>query len=323
MREIFLNQRLVFILKPNPVSKETAGQAAEKIEDKVQAYQTKRAEMIAQARQRAAQEKAKEQQQNLPPIKENFQGLRFDASKAKTRADGKIEQPVTFGDGKLQGKIVYPKNPDPNQKTTLIIRFSDQPSLENDRKLLEIIKKRKGETGNAIVVTIQTPGGSTVKFGREEADFMSTLVADLDTFYQKTGLRIAARPSSIITSSSRDDYRKNLKRILDQYKKAAYRSDIRIQNISHLNLRRKRKTVINTPKEVSNYPATKIKYTAELGRFASQLNGSMNIGETRIVRGPDGRRYLAKCVWHNIKASTGETTAQTGRRWKAVELHVA
>lgn len=60
-----------------------------------------------------------------------------------------------------------------------------------------------------------------------------------------------------------------------------------------------------------------VKYTPELGKFSTELNKTMSIGEQKIVQGPDGETYLAKCLYHSYQAKTGKTG-----KFKAIELHV-
>ncbi|MCC6643355.1 hypothetical protein IT411_01275 [Candidatus Peregrinibacteria bacterium] len=179
-----LSKRLVF--KANEKAPELGGTDKEKM-DKLaggaidEARKKAKTAAIDSGKKQALDEKRPmpEGAKKLPEIPQTFSGLKFDQKQAKINPNGTVEQPFTFGDLKIKGKMILPEKPDPNAKTTYLFNYVDDPSKFDHAKFVEEMKKRQGDLGNTVIVTLKTPEGET-KVDGKKVKTMETLIGNLE-----------------------------------------------------------------------------------------------------------------------------------------------
>ncbi|MBD3270540.1 hypothetical protein GF376_03355, partial [Candidatus Peregrinibacteria bacterium] len=228
------NPRLIYNKSGEALKEQVALEAAKKVKAELASYPQKREEAVKGAKTNIEKHKQNKDQESLPAIPKKYSALQLKEKSKKATTEGKIEQEFTFGESKLKGKIEYPKNPDSKSKTKLVINFESDSNSDQD--LSKSLEKQGVKLDNTIVVTIQTPQGKTVKFGKEEADFMSTLISDIELFQKNSGMKLKDRPMDIITATDPENYKKRIRPLLLQYEKTMGKNDPRVSRMGHLSI---------------------------------------------------------------------------------------
>ncbi len=155
----------------------------------------------------------------LPEIPKVLTGLKVDNQKAKI-TNGNVEQPFTFGDLNIMGKVTFPEKPEANAKTTYLFNYVDDPSKFDQAKFIEELKKHKQDLGNTVIVTLKTPQGET-KVDRQKVDTIATLTANLERFQEDLSKNPKfkdiklARPETILHMTTKE----NAKRVTEALEK--------------------------------------------------------------------------------------------------------
>lgn len=145
----------------------------------------------------------------LPEIPKALAGLKVDDKEAKI-ANGNVEQPFTFGDLKIKGKVTFPEKPEANAKTTYLFNYVDDPSKFDQAKFIDELKKRKQDLGNTVIVTLKTPQGET-KVDGKKVDTIATLTANLERFQEDLSKNPKfkdvklARPETILHMTTKEN----------------------------------------------------------------------------------------------------------------------
>ena len=166
-----------------------------------------------------------------PEIPTKLAGLKTDKPPIKT-ADGSLEQPFSFGDQKIQGKIIFPPKGKTDAKTTYLFNYVDNPDKFDHKKFLENFKKHQTELGNTIIITLKTPEGET-KIDKNTVNTMHSLTTDLERFQAdlKKDPKYAdwhlPRAEKILHMTSTGESKKVIA-LLNKYKEASAGKDPRV-----------------------------------------------------------------------------------------------
>jgi hypothetical protein len=181
--------------------------------------------------------KSPDKKDQLPPLPDKFQGFLYDRTKATVDQQSQtIKQPFEFGDSKLPGTVVLPKNPDEKAKTTYVFNYVDDPSKvtpEVQKKFLDELQKRKADLGNTVIVTVKTPSGETTIDGKK-VDTMQALMANIEKFQQEHPELKGKmpRPDTVLHMTTQGEAPKVEKLLRDYHQKSQDQKDSRLTKSS-------------------------------------------------------------------------------------------
>lgn len=165
----------------------------------------------------------------LPELPQKIQGLKTDPKQIKENPNGTFEQPFTFGDQKINGKIILPQKTDSTAKTTYLFNYVSDPSKFDHGAFLEEMKKRKTDLGNTVIVTLKTPEGETM-IDQKKVNTMQKMMEDLELFQRDINkdpkfkdLKLA-RPEKVFHLYEKGQ-EQGVSALLEKYKKAAADKD--------------------------------------------------------------------------------------------------
>lgn len=165
----------------------------------------------------------------MPELPQKIQGLKTDPKQLKENPNGTFEQPFTFGDQKINGKIILPQKTDSNAKTTYLFNYVSDPSKFDHNAFLEEMKKRKTDLGNTVVVTLKTPEGETM-IDQKKVNTMQKMMEDLEVFQRDLNkdpkfkdLKLA-RPEKVFHLYEKGQ-EQGVSALLEKYKKVAADKD--------------------------------------------------------------------------------------------------
>lgn len=165
----------------------------------------------------------------MPELPNKIQGLKTDPKLIKENPNGTFEQPFTFGDQKIAGKMILPKNSDPGAKTTYLFNYVSDPAKFDHSTFLEEMKKRKQDLGNTVIITLKTPEGET-HIDQKKVNTMQKLMGDLEVFQNQlqqdpkfSNLKLT-RPEKVFHLCEKGQ-EEGVKSLLEKYKKIASDND--------------------------------------------------------------------------------------------------
>ncbi len=230
----FRSARLVYVGetpddKLSANDKKLLREAAEKAAKEKKAKDPKRKAAV-EAGRRAAKRRA-----SLRDVPDVLKALRM--RKAPKKTGDNLTHEGTFGTPPIPVKITYPANPKEGAKPRIIIRYVNFKEKNDPAKFLKTLKEKNIDTGNSMVVTIQTPEGTTKINGKETAT-IKALVGDVEKFRKDLAKdnpkykSFKVRAQDILHVASNPEAARKVKAQLKKYKKNEEKKDVRTDSIS-------------------------------------------------------------------------------------------
>lgn len=155
--------------------------------------------------------------------KDKLTGIKLQSEQPKLLSNGQFEQSFDFGDQKLSGKLIYPKENDPSKPTTYLFTFTDKLNPLDVAAIQETLKKSPNKLGNTIIVQMQTPT-EQVKLNGKAVPLLKTLTEDLRKYQGLPELAKLQEVSSLLAVTD-PEKSEQVNKLLEEYRESASKND--------------------------------------------------------------------------------------------------